>query len=123
MEVKIKATGAVMLTDELKALIIKKLEKIERLISKDDTTALAEVEVGTTSAGHRTGDVYRAEFNITFSGDTLVRSESVQDTLQSAIDEAIHDVRREVKKVKGRRESLWKKGASQAKAMLRGWRR
>lgn len=121
MEIKIKATGAVILTDELKALIGKKLQKIEKLLTAQDTTALVEVEVGTTSAGHRTGDVYRAEFNVTFGGNHLARSESVRDTLQSAIDEAIKDVRREIRKAKGKERSLFRRGAADAKTFFRTW--
>lgn len=123
MEIKIKGTGAVILTDELKALIEKKLQKINKLIPKDDATALAEVEVGTTSAGHRTGDVYRAEFTITFNGDQLIRSEAVRDTLQSAIDEAINSARRDVRKTKGKERSLFLRGATKAKYLFRGWKK
>lgn len=119
MEIKIKGTGSVMLTDELQALIEKKIQKIQKLMPKDDTTALVEVEVGTTSAGQRTGDVYRAEFNVTFDGNHLARSEAIRDTLQSAIDEAIQNVRREIRKTKGRERSLFLRGAARAKELFR----
>lgn len=111
------ATGAVVLTDELRTFIEKKLEKISMHIGADPS-ALADVEVGTTTAGQRTGDVFRAEINIQFSG-SFVRAEAVRDTLHAAIDEAAAEARREVRKKRGRDRDMVRKGAAQVKEFFR----
>ena len=113
MELKIKATGAVVLTDELKDFVTEKLSKVGTLLA-EDPTALAEVELATTAGGARTGDVFRAEINISFS-NTLARAEAVKDTLHGALDRAVAEVWREVKKSRGKHRSLARQGAAHVK--------
>jgi len=120
METKIKATGSVMLTDELQKYVDKKLQKIAKLIEREDSHTLVETELGTTSAGHRTGDVFRAEFNISIDGE-LIRGEATKDTLHSAIDAAIGSVRREVRKNKAKNRDLIRRGARNVKNFFNKW--
>ncbi|MEK7613838.1 MAG: ribosome-associated translation inhibitor RaiA [Patescibacteria group bacterium] len=117
MEIKIKTTGSVVMTDELRAFIEKKLEKVSIFVRKDDA-AIVEVEVGTTSAGQRTGDVYRAEAHITFSGGD-VYADAITNTLHGAIDRAVSEARRELKKKKGKDRDMVRKGASEVKKFFR----
>lgn len=118
MEIKIKTTGAVVLTDELRQFVELKVGKATKLLDPTDTTALAEVEIGTTSAGQRTGDVFRAEINLSFEGG-MVRAEAVRDTLHAAIDEAVGEARREVKKFRGKHRDLARRGAASVKNFFR----
>lgn len=117
METKIKTTGAVLLTDELRSFVEEKLGKIEKLVKHDTKPPLAEVELGTTSAGQRTGDVFRAEINFTFENG-FARGEATRDTLHTAIDEAVRHTRREVRKTKDKNRDLVRRGASQVKAFF-----
>ena len=120
MEIKIKGTGSVILTNELKSYVEKKLQKIAKLIEREDAHTLVETELGTTSAGHRTGDVFRAEFNVSIGGE-LIRGEAIKETLHSAIDQAISSVRREVRKSKVKDRDLLRKGARDVKNFFNRW--
>lgn len=119
MELKIKVTGAVILTDELRAFLDKKVEKLGVFV-KDDPTAIVEVEVGTTSSGQRTGDVFRGEVHATFTGGN-VYAEAVRDTLHGAIDQAIGEARRELRKTRGKNRDLMRRGAARVKGFFRSF--
>lgn len=113
MELKTKVTGAVVLTDELTSFLQKKAGKLEVFV-KEDTAAIAEIEVGTTSAGQRTGDVYRAEVHVTFTGGD-VYAEATRDTLHKAIDESFKEARRELRKGKSKNRDMVRRGAAEVK--------
>lgn len=119
METKVKVTGAVILTEELRAFIEKKTEKLAVFV-KDDPAAIVEVEVGTTSSGQRTGDVYRGEVHVTFTGGDAY-AESVQNTLHSALDKAVAEARRGLRKAKGKNRDLVRRGASRVKDFFRSF--
>jgi ribosomal subunit interface protein len=120
METKIMASGAVVLTDELKKFIEEKLEKVTVLVGADDTAAMVDVEIGTTTGGQKTGDIFRAEINLQFSGG-MIRAEAVRDTLHGAVDEAVSEARRELRKSKGKRRDLIRRGATTVKNFFRGF--
>ncbi|MFQ5541114.1 MAG: ribosome hibernation-promoting factor, HPF/YfiA family [Candidatus Paceibacteria bacterium] len=119
MELKIKVTGAVMLTDELRAHIEKKVQKL-RVFLKNDSTAIVEIEVGTTSTGQRTGDVFRGEVHATWGGQDAY-AEAVHATLHGALDEAVKEARRELRKRKGKNRDLMRRGAVQVKEFFRNF--
>lgn len=119
MEVKVKATGSVILSEELSMYLDKKIAKLSVFLA-DDPTALCEVEVGTTSAGQRTGDVYRGEIHVTFTGGD-VYAEAVRENLHAAFDQAVHEARRELKKAKGKNRALVRRGGSRVKEFFRNF--
>jgi len=119
MELKIKVTGSVILTEELQSYIEKKVEKLAVFL-KNDSTAITEIEAGTTSSGQRTGDVFRGEVHTTFAGGD-VYAEAVQGTLHGALDQAIGEARRKLKKGKSKDRDLVRKGATQVKTFFRNF--
>ncbi len=116
---KIKATGAVILSDEIRDYVDEKLRKVEKVIDKNDTSVLAEVELATTG-GSRTGEQYRAEINLTFRGG-FARAEATRDNLKNAIDEAVEEVRGEVHKHVTKHRDLARRGSSKVKDFFRYW--
>jgi ribosomal subunit interface protein len=119
MELKIKVSGAVILTEELQTYIEKKVEKLAVFV-KNDPTAIIEVEAGTTSAGQRTGDVYRGEVHVTFAGGDAY-AEAIHSTLHAALDKAITEAHREVRKKKSKNRDLVRNGAAQVKEFFRNF--
>ncbi len=117
MQTKIKTSGSVILSDELNAFIDKKVQKLAVFLKKDDA-AICEIEVGTTSAGQRTGDVYRAEVHVTFSGGDAY-AEATTNTVHGALDRAVSEARRELRKKKGKDRDLMRKGAGEVKEFFR----
>ncbi len=116
---KLMATGAVVLTDEIKDYVEEKLHKIEKVLDKNDTTVLAEVELGTTG-GSRTGEQYRAEINLTYKGG-FARAEATRDNLRNAIDEAVEEARTEVHKHVTKNRDVRRRDSSRVKDFFRFW--
>lgn len=114
-----KATGAVMLTDEVRAYVEDKMRKIEKVTDKNDTSIHADVELGTTG-GSRTGEQYRAEINVKYAGG-FARAEATRETLHAAIDEAVEEVRGEVRKSVTKHRDLVRRGAARVKDIFRYW--
>lgn len=120
MNTNFKATGAVMLTDELRSYVLDKLERVEKLLDPDDSLLRAEIELATVS-GSRTGNMFRAEVNLTFTGG-FVRAEATAEALHSAIDDCVDELRREVRKTKTKHRDLVRKGASRVKDFFKYFR-
>jgi ribosomal subunit interface protein len=114
-----KATGAVMLTDEVRSYVEDKLRKIEKVTDKNDSTLRADIELGTTG-GARTGEQYRVEINLKFSGG-FARAEATRETLHTAIDEAVEEIRGEVRKSVTKHRDLVRRGAAKVKDIFRYW--
>ena len=113
----LKATGSVMLTDEIRTFIDTKLSKLGKLLNTNDGALRADVEVGTTG-GARTGEMFRAEINLSWSGG-VVRAEATRETLHAAIDEAVEEVRGEVRKKSTKHRDLVRRGAARVKDFFR----
>lgn len=116
----LKATGAIMLTSELREFIDEKLKKIEKLLDPKDSMVRADVEVGTTG-GSRTGEQFRAEINLHWSGG-FVRAEATRDSMHPAIDEAVEEVRTELNKKITKHRSLARRSATHVKNIYKYFR-
>lgn len=115
----LKATGAVMLSDEVRDYVEQKMQKVEKVVDKSDTSVRADIELGTTG-GARTGEQYRVEINLKFAGG-FARAEATRETLHTAIDEAVEEVRGEVHKHVTKHRDLSRRGASKVKDFFRYW--
>lgn len=116
MNINIKATN-IELTDAINDYINKRLSPISKFEKKGKI--LSRVEVGRTTNHHKKGDVFRAEIFIEING-TEFYAFSEKDDLYAAIDEAKEDLSRQVINNKDRKQTLFKRGASSVKKMLKG---
>jgi len=116
MNINIKATN-VELTSEIKEYVNKKVDSIEKFLK--DQNAQVQVEVAKTTNHHKNGDVYKAEIDITSKGKKFFVESEMED-LYSAIDEARETMVRELTQVKDRERTLFKRGATSVKKMLKG---
>jgi ribosomal subunit interface protein len=115
----IKATH-IDLTDEIKNYVESKTNTLMKFIdATEQDVAKFNVEVGKTNTAQHTGNIFRAEINLNAHGQTY-RTESTTDHIHSAIDEATHEMEREVKKHKDKRKTLFRRGAEKIKNILRG---
>ena len=106
-----------MLTEEVRAFIEDKVGKLEKLINPNDSTLMADVEVASAS-GSRTGDLFRAEINMTFKGGS-VRAEASRETLHAAIDEAVSEARGEIRRTRTKHRDLIRRGAASVKEFFK----
>ncbi len=115
----ITSSGAVMLTDEVRAYVDVKVARIARHMSQDPVARMV-IELSTTG-GARTGEEYRAEMNLTMTGGML-RAESSQETLHAAIDICADELQREVRRKITKHRDLVRRGAARVKELFRYFR-
>ncbi|MES2014309.1 MAG: ribosome-associated translation inhibitor RaiA [Patescibacteria group bacterium] len=120
MHINFKASGSIVLTEELRDFVTSKVQKIEHLLDSSDTSSMADIELATTTRGQKTGDVYRAEINVQFAGG-FVRAEAIEETMHHAVEVAVEEARRELRKSFGRKRALMRRGASKIKDFFRGF--
>ncbi|HQM18759.1 MAG TPA: ribosome-associated translation inhibitor RaiA, partial [Candidatus Paceibacterota bacterium] len=114
----IKATN-IELTDAIKDYVNKNLLGLDRFITDPKEDLIIQVEVGKTTRHHKSGDYFRAEFNVDISGKKFYVS-AKKDNLYGAIDEAKEALFRKIDYSKNRERTLLRRGAKSIKKMIRG---
>ena len=119
MRVNIKATNMV-LTSALKNFIVQKISNLDKFISHSDAGIQAWVEIGLTTKGQKSGDIYRAEIQIPVPHfDRTVRVEARHTDLYTAIENAKDLMKMELQKTKDKKISLSRRGARLLKNILK----
>ncbi len=118
MTTNIKATG-VTLTDEVRRYLDKCLHKVEKYVG-GESSAMANVELERLMS-HEAGEMFRGELTISGAG-LSVRAESEGTTLHAAIDTLEATAVGELRKLKGKRQHLFRRQAKRIKDFIRGWR-
>jgi len=113
MKLDIKATN-LELTDAIRAYAEEKLGDIDKFIPHIKLPLDGRVELGRTTFHHKSGDIFRAEINISVPGD-LLRAESETGDIYSAIDGLKDQVQEEIKAYKDRGITRDRKGGRMAK--------
>ncbi len=99
------------ITDSVEDYLRKTIKSLEKLFKNyDEELMKVEMEVGRTTRHHQTGDIFRAEINLSVGGK-LFRAESERDDIFAAIDEVRDDLEREIKKFKTKNETISIRGA------------
>ena len=116
MNINIKATN-MELTDALKEHIEKRVSSLEKFTKGSPIGG--QVEVGKTTNHHKQGDVFKAEFDLVINGDHFFAVSETSD-LYTAVDEAKEEIARTITHKKDRAQTLFKRGASSVKKMMKG---
>ena len=99
------------LTQAIREFTEKKVSGLGKFIGHNDAVK-AFVEVGTTTHHHHSGNIFRAEIQITSPHlEKTMRTETVNDDLYTAIEEAKDEMKLELIKIKDKKISLVRKGA------------
>ena len=117
MNTNIKATN-IELTDAISDYVNKRLAGLEKFVREGEEMDVY-VEVGKTTKHHKQGDYFRAEFNIEISGSKFYTFSEKED-LYKAIDDAREQVVRKITNRKDRKKTLFRRGASAIKRMIKG---
>jgi len=116
MKINIKATN-IELTDAITDYVNNRTQSLEKFIK--DKEIIAYVEVGKTTQHHKSGEIFKAEFNIEISGVKFYTISKKED-LYKAIDDAKEEIIYQIKNNKKRKQTLFKRGATSVKKMLKG---
>lgn len=114
----IKGTG-LELTPAIQAAAEKVAKALEAHVESDDTSALAEIEVGKTTNHHRSGEIFRAEVNFHYRHGSL-RAESEKEDLYAALTDVKDELLEILRSKKAKRVGVLRRSGLKLKNMLRG---
>ncbi|MEK7538981.1 MAG: ribosome-associated translation inhibitor RaiA [Patescibacteria group bacterium] len=118
MKINIKATN-IELTDALSSYVNEKIRSTEKfMVPHENEDIFVQAELGKLTNHHRSGDMYRAEVNLTVRGKYF-RAESEKGDLYAAIDDLRDELVRELNSNKKKDRVLLRKGAAMIKNILR----
>ncbi len=118
MQIIIKATN-MELTPAIQGHIEEKVGSLKKFIHLSGPGVQARVEVGITTKHHQSGDIFRAEIQIRLPHiEKNIRTESEQNDLYIAIDDARDQMKRELRGTKEKRETLIRRGARMFKRLI-----
>lgn len=110
------------LTDPIRDYVGKRVTNLGRLLVKMEERngeVAVHFEVEKTTNHHKSGDIFRAHCAVNIGGQTFHASADKPD-LYEAIDGVKDTLFREIGKAKDRSQTLFKRGATKIKKILKG---
>jgi ribosomal subunit interface protein len=118
MKIKITTTN-IDLTSAIEAYVDEKINSVEKFaVAHKSEDPVVEVEIGKSTNHHHSGDVFRAEANMVVRGKHF-RATSETTDLYAAIDDMRNELVRVLSSDKDKTRTLFRRGASAVKNMLR----
>jgi ribosomal subunit interface protein len=120
MQITIKATN-LELTPEIRNYLNEKIGGLEKFKEGLNGSVIARAEVGTTTAHHQQGKIFRAEVNLNVpkGNQKVLRAVAERENLFEAIDEVKDKLQRELKKYRGGIIARQRRGARLLKRLAR----
>lgn len=107
------------LTEALASYVREKIKGTEKfMVPHDEEEVFVQTEIGKLTNHHHSGDMFRAEANVTVRGKRI-RAESSKSDLYAAIDDMRDQLIRELNSAKEKDRTLFRKGAAMIKNMMR----
>jgi|SRR3989338_6933047 len=106
------------ITPAIDEYVSKKISTLEKFLDTKNEV-LCEVEIGRTTKHHNTGDIFKAEVNIVQPGNKQIYAVAEEIDLYTAIDVVRDEAERAIVSRKNKYKTLWRRGASQIKDILR----
>jgi ribosome-associated translation inhibitor RaiA len=76
-----------------------------------------------TSSHHKSGDIFSAEVSVTTPLGKQYFAASQKSDLYEAIDDVRSEITRELSSAKGKKETMFRRGAQRVKDLLKGFRK
>lgn len=121
MKTNIKTTG-IELTDALSSYVDEKVAQIEKVIDMSDESVLCEVEIGTSTKHHQSGEIFIAEINLHTAGKDY-RAVSEKEDLYAAINDAKEQIMKSAKQHRTRLRTLLRRGSISVKKRIKGFKK
>ena len=116
MKIILKSTNF-SLTPSISEYVDSTLMSLEKLLQGLGELEM-RVEVGRSTFHHNKGEVFFAEANVNI-GKNLLRSRTEALSVQAAIDEIKDELKNEINKFKGKRETVFRRGSRSISKFLR----
>lgn len=110
------------ITEAVRDYVLKRVTNLEKILSSIEATGgdiMVDFEVGKSTKHHKSGTVFHADCLINIKGKEFYASADKEDIYQ-AIDEIKENLFNDIQKNKDRRQTLFKRGATSVKKMLKG---
>ena len=121
MKTNIKTIG-IDLTDAISSYIDEKVTQIEKVLDSTDESILCEVEVGTSTKHHQSGEIFIAEINLHTAGKDY-RAVSEKEDLYAAINDSKEQIMTSVKQHRSRIRTLLRRGSISVKKRIKGFKK
>lgn len=121
MQINLQGKG-IELTESIKDYVSKRVTNLEKLLSKIEAgkgEAMVDFEVVKTTNHHKAGEIFHASCSIKVDGKSFYGENDSED-VYSAIDEVKETLFSEISREKDRAQTLFKRGATSVKKMLKG---
>ena len=117
MKIKIRSKNF-EITPAIFDYVNKKISSLAKFLHLKDE-ALSEVEISRTTTHHKSGDIFRAEVNITEPGAKQIYTSAEERDLYTAIDVLRDEAERNIVSKKDKYRTLFRKGSGRVKALLK----
>ncbi len=118
IKIKIRTTNF-ELTGVIEDYVNKKVSSFNKFLNENEEV-LCDVEIGKTTNHHKSGEIYKAEFNIVCSHDgKQYFVEAEEADLYSAIDIARDNMEEVIVSKRKKSNTLFRRGASKIKSILK----
>ncbi len=110
------------LTPAIHDYVIKRVTNLGKLLSQIEEKSgeiLVRFNVSKTTKHHKEGEVFEADCSINIKGENFYANVVMEDLYQ-AIDEVKEKLFNDIEKNKDRKQTLFRRGASSVKKMLKG---
>ena len=101
----------------IERVLEKRLKTLEKFLTASEVKLVCNVELEKLT-DQQTGRIFRAEINLQVGG-TLFRAEATEMRMEDAIEKAKNELKTELVRTSGKRQSLFRRGAKRIKDMLR----
>ncbi len=121
MQINLKGKN-IDITETIHDYVQKRVTNLEKLLSTIEAgggEVMVNFEVGKSTKHHKGGEVFHSDCLINIDGKKFYASSDKEDLYQ-AIDEIRETLFREIRKNKDRKQTLFRRGASSVKKMLKG---
>ncbi len=120
MQINLQAKG-IELTAAIHDYVHKRVTNLEKLLNKMEDQGgevFVHFEVGQSTKHHKSGSIFHADCRVVVNGKEFYSSADGED-LYAVIDEVRDSLFREINKNKDRKQTLFKRGATSVKKMMK----
>lgn len=110
------------LTEAIKDYVQKRVTNLEKLLFSIEETGgevFVHFEVGKSTNHHKGGEVFHSDCSINIDGKKFYYGTDKEDLYES-VDDVKERLYEEIRRDKGRKQTLFRRGASSIKKMLKG---
>jgi ribosomal subunit interface protein len=106
------------MTSAIREYTLSRMQSLEKLLPKGDTSAKLEIELSKTTNHHHRGDIFQAEARLHVRGKEVALT-STENDLYKAVDVLKDMLTRELAQYKDKERSILRRGAHKVKTLLK----